>query len=575
MKENPSPTPTRSRDGYGFDLLLAALLFVAALGVRWLYTGVVTFPPSDESAFYLTTAENILSGRGLEVDTLWSYQFPFQEVTHPSHEHWMPLTTALLAAAFAVQRTLVGAIETSLRIAQMPGLVLGALLAPLTYLFGRRALPRDARSIQEPWAGSRWVSVAAALLVALNPTLSYQSASMDSRAPLALLTAWALALAVRRPGDQGGYFSVGLLGALAYLTHTTGVLLLVAIPLAWWLLPIPRRLQTALPDNPAAEFVWEHWPRDRGAEEEQTAELGPSLFNLLDLAVAFALIVTPWLIRNFLTFGTPLPASPLSQIWLSDYTDTFNYLSHPTLQTWLAQGWEVLLDQRVEALLHNGRIFLLSTFPWGLLALPGLWFLRREWSFFPPLIYGLLLFFGVALVFPISSVAGAFQHSLGVWMPFLSLAAIYTLQRVAQPVRRFRKQADIALLAAVMALLLLTILPLTRVLPAVAEHQQATKEQFQAAAEWLTQHAAPSDVVMTTATYSLNRASEHPTIALPSSEPPDSAWAAAQQFGAQFLITTETAGQYPQVLQPQADSRFRLRDQTESIQIYEIEEEQP
>jgi hypothetical protein len=570
MEQSRPLTRNRPRAGYGLDLLLVLLLFVAGLGVRWLYTVSIAFPPSEESAFYLTTAENVLSGRGLEVDALWSYQFPFPNVTHASHEHWMPLTTGLIAAAFAMQRTLAGVIETSLEIAQMPGLFLGSLLAPLTYLFGRRALPGDTESIQNPWAVSRWVSIAAALLVALNPMLSYQSASMDSRAPLALLTAWALALAVRRPGDQGGYFSVGLLAALAYLTHTSGLLLLAAIPLAWWLLPIPRRLQTVLPDNPAAEFVWEHWPRDRGAEEEQAAALGPSLFNLLDLAVAFALIATPWLIRNFLTFGTPLPTSPLSQVWLSDYTETFNYLSHPTLQTWLAQGWEVLLGQRFEALMHNGRVFLLDTFPWGLLALPGLWLLRREWLFFPSLIYGLLLFFGVTLVFPISSMAGAFQHSLGAWMPFLALAAIYTLQRVAQPVRKLRKQADIALIASVMALLLLTALPLTRVLPAMADHQRATKEQFQAQANWLAQHANSSDIVMTTQTYSLNHASKHPTIVLPGNEPPDSAWAAAQQYGARFLIIDQTFGHYPQILHEQADPRFHLVETNEDTEIYEI-----
>jgi hypothetical protein len=208
---------------------------------------------------------------------------------------------------------------------------------------------------------------------------------------------------------------------------------------------------------------------------------------------AFALIITPWLIRNFLTFGTPLPTLPLSQTWLSEYTDTFNYLSHPTLQTWLAQGWRVLLDQRLQALLHNGQFFLLSTFAWGLLALPGLGLLRREWSFFPSLMYGLLLVFGVALVFPISSMAGAFQWALGACMPFLALAAIYTLQRVAQPVRQLRKQAA-----------------------------------------WLSQHAAPSDVIMTAQTYCLNYPSEHPAIVLPSNEPPDSARAAAQQFGTRF-----------------------------------------
>jgi hypothetical protein len=541
-----------------------------SLGVRWLYAGIVTFPPSDESAFYLTTAENVLTERGLEVDVLWSYHFPFPNVTHPSHERWMPLTTGLIAAAFAVQRAIAGVLETSLQIAQMPGLVLGALLAPLTYLFGRRTLPGDTGSVQKPWSGSRWVSIAAALLIGLNPMLSHQSVSMDSTAPLALLTAWVLALAVRQPGDQGGYLSAGLLAALAYLTHSSGLLLLVAIPLAWWLLPAPQRFQTTLPDNPVAEFVWEHWPRERGVEEEQREALGPSLFNVLDLAVAFALIVTPWLIRNFLTFGTPLPHSPLSQAWLSDYTDTFNYLSHPTLETWLAQGWRVLLDQRLQALLHNGQVLLRSTFPWGLLALPGLWFLRREWSFFPSLIFGLLLVFGLALVFPVSSVAGAFQHSLGGWMPFLALAAVYTLQRVIQPIHRLRKQAQAASIAVAIALLLVAAVSWMSHHREVAVRNETSREQFQATADWLASHATPGSVVMTTQTYTLNYANGNPSIALPGNEPPDAAWAAAQRYGARYLIITQPSGQYPQVLHDQPDPRFRLLDAIGVTEIYEI-----
>ena len=121
--------------------------------------------------------------------------------------------------------------------------------------------------------------------------------------------------------------------------------------------------------------------------------------DVLDMMVGFALLVVPWLGRNVLAFGTPLPSSVLSQAWLTDYADTFNYLAHPTWQTLLEQGWSAILAQRGEALLHNAGIFLLNTFPWGLLAIPGLWFLRREWAFFPATIYGLLLFLVTAILY--------------------------------------------------------------------------------------------------------------------------------------------------------------------------------
>jgi hypothetical protein len=552
----------------GLDLALVVLLLAAGLGVRWLYANRVVFPPLDDPAFYLSTAENVVKGRGLEIDALWSYQIPFSKVTHPSHEHWMPLTTGLIAAAFAL-------LDTSLRTGQLPGLLAGALLAPLTYLFGRRALPEDRQPTHSLLGGNRGVALGAALLIAINATLGYQSASVDSSAPFALLAAWALAIAVRPPGEEGSYLGVGLLIALAYLTRADGLLLLLAVPLAWWLLPPPPRPPVERPDSPTAQLVWNHWPREKGVAETEERSLGPSMSSLLDLIVAFAIVIAPWLVRNYLAFGTPLPNSVLSQAWLTDYVDTFNYWTQPTWQTLLAQGWQAILVQRGQALLHNGGVFLLGTFPWGLLALPGLWLLRSRWSFFPPLVYGLLLFFVTALLFPVSSTAGTFYHSLGAVMPFLALAATYAVQQAMHRIIKNRERINMIFSAVTAGLLVLAAAQVIITLPAVAERHQAEKEQFEAVAEWLTRNANPGDVVMTTQPYTLNYASGRPTIVLPGNEPPDAAWEAAQRYGARFLVITQSFGQYPEILHQQPDPRFRLLEATERTEIYEIGGGQP
>jgi hypothetical protein len=546
----------------GVDVWLLLALFVLSMVVRWLYARAVVFPPLDDPAFYLTSAQNVASGRGLVVDAIWSYQVPFPAVTHPSHEHWLPLTTGLIAAAFAIQRAVAGVLESSLQIGQMPGLILGALLAPLTYLFARRALPLG--------RGNRWVSFGAALLVAGNATLAYQSACADSSAPFALFAAWALAVAVRRPGEQGGYLGAGLLVGLAYLTRSDGLLLLLAIPLAWWLLPTPARLPVELPDTPAARLAWDRWPRQRPAKEDRPRAVGPGLRHLVDLGVAFALIAIPWLVRNYLAFGTPLPTSVVSQAWLTNYVDTFNYLTHPTAGTWLAQPWSVLLDQRIQALARNSQVLLLGTFPWGVFALPGMWLLRRESSVYPTCIYALLIFVGVAIVFPISAVFGTFYHSFGAVVPFLALAAMRAVQRGAQLLRRRGRLAEVASASIVAAVLLLGGWQIMQSLTAVTERHLAEKQQFEAAADWLAQNAAPTDVVMTTQPYTLNYASGHPCIALPGNEPPDSAWQAAQRYGARYLVVTQRFGLYPEILTAQPDPRFRLLAEIHGSQIYQI-----
>jgi hypothetical protein len=565
--ESQRASAKRFGAGSGLDLVLLVVLFVASLGVRWQYVRAVVFPPLDASAFYLTTAANAVEGRGLEIDVLESYRVPFPTVTHPSHERRMPLTTAAIAAAFAFQRALSGAWETTLDVGQWAGLILGSLLAPLTYLFGRRALPRG--------RGNRWVSLSAALLVVVNATLAYQSATADGSALFALLAAGALAVAVRQPGERGGYLGAGMLVALAYLTRADGMLLLLAIPLAWWLLPMPARATIDLPDTPAGRLAWEKWPRQQGERRDQPLFMGPGLRHLVDLGVAFALIVAPWLIRNYLAFGTPLPSPVLAQAWLGDYVDNFNYLSHPTPQTWLAQTWSVLLDQRVQALAHAGQVLLLGTFPWGVLALPGLWLLRREWSLFPSLVYGLLLFFGLGLLFPISVLSGLFYYSFGAVIPFLALAAAYLIYRGSQLLGRQSRLAAIIVATATAVLLLLAGWQVVQTLPDVRERNLVEKSQFEAAAAWLSENTAPGAVVMTDATHQLNYASEHPTIALPGNEPPDSAWQAAERYGARYLIVTQKFGLYPEVLTAQPDPRFQLVAEIEGSQIYEIGGGQP
>jgi hypothetical protein len=294
------------------------------------------------------------------------------------------------------------------------------------------------------------------------------------------------------------------------------------------------------------------------------------LRHVVDLVVAFALVVTPWLVRNYLAFGTPLPSSILNQAWLTDYVDTFNYLSHPTPDIWLAQPWSVILDQRIQAVANNARVLLLGTFPWGLLALPGIWLLRRDSSFFPSVVYGLLLFFGVALIFPVSAISGTFYHSFGAVVPFLALAAMYAVERGTRLLRRRGRLARYAFTSVAIALLALSGWQVLQSLSAVSEGHSAEKAQFEAAATWLAQNAESRDVVMTTQPYTLNYVSGHPAIVLPGNEPPDAAWQAARRYNARFLIVTQQFGLYPEILEAQPDPRFQLLAEFRSNKIFAV-----
>jgi len=413
-------------------------------------------------------------------------------------------------------------------------MILGALLAPFTYLVGLRTLPGGLRN--------RWVAFSAALLVAISATLSYESASADSSAPFALIAASALLMAslvgaptlrstpIRGPGPIARYRAAitGLLVALAYLTRSDGLLLLVAIPLAWRLLPAPA--STA--------------PGDRGRD----GHVRPGATSLAVMIVAFALLIAPWLARNYLAFGTPLPGSVLSQARISDYAESFNYQAFPTWGMLFARGWQALLLERLQALLHNGSVWLLSTFPWGVLALPAIWLLRHERIYSVPFTYGLLLFVVTAIVFPVSSVAVTFYHSLGAVVPYLALATTSVVQRASQRLGQAHRLAHPLFFGIIAGLVVLAGAQMILTLPAITKAHQEVQEQFEAVAAWLTEHAAPGSVIMTSQPYTLNYTSGYPAIVLPSSESPAAAWAAAQQYGARFLVLTQYFGQFPDML---------------------------
>ncbi len=107
----------------GLDVWIALGLLAIAWAIRLALAAHIAFPPLDDPAFYLQTARSLAAGRGLVSDVLWSYQFTFPSVTHPSHEYWMPIATLLMVPW-------IKAFGDSLLVAQIPGTFCAALLVP-------------------------------------------------------------------------------------------------------------------------------------------------------------------------------------------------------------------------------------------------------------------------------------------------------------------------------------------------------------------------------------------------------------------------------------------------------------
>lgn len=500
---------------YGKDIWIGLGLFAAAFGVRAVLALQLPFPQLDDPAAYVQVARHLAQGRGLVSDVIWNYWIPFETLTHPSNEFWMPLASALMAASIKVW-------GDTLWAAQFVGAVCGSLLVTLTYGMGRTLWPQQ----------RLWGALAAVLLIP-GAIVVFQSVSADSSALYALLSTAAIfsaALAIARRKLSWAIAS-GLLSGLSYLTRSHGLLLPLTIGLMW------------------AITLW----RDK----RLILKFG------LALVICYFALVIPWWLRNTAVFGLAQPV-PLTTIMASrEYADWYNYSHHPTVASMLALGWPTILNLRWEAVLQGLGVLLLLTFPYGVIGLPAV-FLRREPLFRICAVYGALLFLGVTLILPSSSVTGAWYHSAGTFAAFAALGSIVAVKWLFE--RKRTRVLAVALYAVFIGLCLGQSVVAWNAAIARSRHEA---QQFAAIAQWLKTHVPVAEPILTTQAHSLNYISGYPTLSVPIQQDASVLREVADRFGVRYVVITETNGQYPPALD-RPDARARLIARLPGTLIYEL-----
>ena len=394
------------------DLLI---LFVLVLLVRGLAALPQQQPSYFDAAYYYVDGVNLAEGRGFEEDFVWNYLNQPGPPPQPSHLYWMPLTSMLAALGM-----LIGGV--SYRAAQMPFVVLSALLAPITYV------------IAYVLSGQRWSSWLAGLFALFSGFYLPYWPAIDNFTPFAVFGSMALLLAGMeneawrmknkewRPetGDKeasgSGLRLLCLMGAgvcigLAHLSRADGSLLLIAIILLFvlrithytFIRPIPHISHSIFHD----------------------------LRALILISLAYFLTMLPWFLRTLDVTGSFLSTAGAKTVWLTSYDDLFSYGRELSLQTFLAQGVGPILQGRWWALVNNfqtvlavwGMIFL------GPLALIGAWYLRRHILVQLAAMYALLLFIAMTVIFAFPGARGGLFHSGAALLPFIYATAVIGLDR--------------------------------------------------------------------------------------------------------------------------------------------------
>jgi hypothetical protein len=394
--------------------LSALAVFGVALVARALFAGQVVFPKPEDTAYYVGVARNLVEGRGLVSDALWSYATPPLVFPRPAFEVWLPLPTFLAAIPMLV-------LGPTLAAAQVMSVLVGAVVPVLAW---RLAADVAAERGMSP-VRARTLALGTGLTSAVYLPLVLHSALPDSTMLFAALALGACLLMTRVLADPRGarltdprMIGIGLLMGLAALTRNEAAWLAVT-----WvaLVAVTRGL-------------------DRATKLRLIGVVG----------VVAALVFAPWALRNWSAFGSPLPGQAVTNAFSVSGFDIFAWNDPPTLSRYLAVGPARLIEMRVEGLTHNlVNVLLLPGFPLsavGLLALP--WVARGR-AVRPVVAVTLMTFLVTSLVFPVATTWGTFLHAAGPGQVLIVLSALLALDAVLLSLaRRMTWTKDVSWLGA-------------------------------------------------------------------------------------------------------------------------------
>jgi hypothetical protein len=578
---------------------VALLLFGGAVLVRLALATQIVFPPLGDAAYYIAVAQSLYAGRGFTVGSVWNYQPPPPTVIGPSNSYWGPLPSIVDWLGFL-------AFGNHLYAALLPGALLGAALVALSYLAGRRVLHEWLLAVGiEPSSAERhanWLALGAALLLAVNAELTYQSVIGDSSIVygaigFGAIVLWERALRPRRtphrvgahvegaerihaedtkdkegqtgeatekllshprsmmaldrvwgwPGATAAAWATGALLGGAYLTRGSFIFLALACA-GWW--------------------VWRFWRQPAPDLPGERRRLAGAAGALL---LGAGLLTAPWLVRQQVVFGHMFSPEATHNALAFSIEEFYDYGTSISLATLLHHGVAANLALRAMALwheLHDVNDFLL--YPTALPAYAGLALLAWRLPIVRFAAINLLaLLLGFAVVFPAVTLHGGYYHSVASVAPFLAwgyMAAVYAAARWAR--RRLSLRISLApAFAAIPVLLQAAVLGLAA--PVIGTQAQRDAETFSAISRWL--HVHHVQVVMTTESATVNFASGIPAIELPAAQSPAVAYACARRYGARYLVISEAAGAYPDILHDHADPHFVLVVRTPDYEVYEIE----
>ncbi len=510
--------------------LSAVAIFVVALVARAMVAQAIVFPQPEDTAYYVGVARNLVEGRGLVSDALWSYQTPPLVFPRPAFEVWLPLPSLLAAVPIALlgpfgHDDLAGVF----RAAQIESVLVGALVPVLAW----RLAADVAAELHLSLGRARTLALGAGLTTALYLPLLLLSALPDSTMPFAVLALAACLLMVRVARAPAAsavrdprLLGLGLVIGLAALTRNEAAWL----GLTW-------------------AFVAWTAPALRGG----IGSVGRRIAAIAVPGIVAVAVFAPWAVRDWAVFGSPLPGQAAANALSVTGFDIFAYLDPPTLSRYLAQGPGFIVGSRVDGLVHNLlNVLLFLGLPVSVIGLVALPWTARGRTLRPLLVFSLVTFIATTLLFPVATTWGTFLHAAGPVHVLLVVSCLLALDRLIGAVGRRRGWTrPVAWLGPALAIFG-SLLFSVALLPSFGGGSQAAATQYRVLRSALADAGHPLDgrtPVITDFPIWMAEAERQPALALPN-EPPANVADLADRFGAHLLVLlSPERGRWPAILQ--------------------------
>ncbi|MBI2953941.1 MAG: glycosyltransferase family 39 protein [Chloroflexi bacterium] len=471
------------------------IVLLAGLVVRSITASFVSQPGYMDSYYYFHVAENLYQGRGFVEDFIWNYLEAATAIPHPSNAYWMPLSSVVTAASFQL-------FGLSFRAAQVPMIIASSILPVIGYWLGKDIFPSD----RYAW------SIAGFLI--FSGIYEVYWIVPESFALFAVFGSLALILSYKALRDSPHYLvPAGGMVALAQLTRADGAMLLGSLAAAFFTLVLRK------------------WHTER-------SRILPVLLSALGALLAYAIVLSPWLLRNELVFGQLFPTVGLKAAFVREYNDMFAYGREIDLQYYLDWGLIPILTSKLRALGENLWVWIqIAQFFLAPLVLIGLWRLRARPEYLPFHVYNILLYFVLSLVFTFQSPRGTYAHSGAALLPFILGAAIVGLDTTVDFAARHRPHWIVPIAQRNFTMMLVAFSVILSAAAAILAIQKWDDQlnRYQEIATWLSTRTDEREPVMLIDPPRYHYITGRPAIAA-SNDPPEVVGPLARRFGVRYIV---------------------------------------